>query len=139
MSDESEQRGRCRLTLTIKVVHSSVRPIVSEDGQMPRVFLFRWPLSIVGGLCAPHHGGKSANPSWLYSWAKPLAVVVSQRPSVSGTADALSPLERGGTPLLRTWERGAIHFRWSSDRILTQGFLDRDDRPHVPLTGLGAN
>ena len=55
------------------------------------------------------------------------------------TPDALSPVERGGTPLLRTWERGAIHFRWSSDRILTQGFLDRDDRPHVPLTGLGAN
>ena len=90
-------------------------------------------------MLAPHHGGKSANPSWLYSWARPRAVVVSQRPSVSGTTDALTPLERGGTPLLRTWERGAIHFRWSFDRILTQGFLDRDDRPHVPLTGLGAN
>ncbi|MGO8903788.1 MAG: ComEC/Rec2 family competence protein [Isosphaeraceae bacterium] len=90
-------------------------------------------------MLAPHHGGKSANPSWLYSWARPRAVVVSQRPSVSGTTDALSPVERGGTPLLRTWERGAIHFRWSFDRILTQGFLDRDDRPHVPLTGLGAN
>ena len=54
---------------------------------------------------------KSANPSWLYSWARPRAVVVSQRPSVSGTTDALTPLERGGIPLLRTWERGAIHFR----------------------------
>ncbi len=90
-------------------------------------------------MLAPHHGGKSANPLWLFSWAKPRAVVVSQRPSVSGTTDALSPVERGGIPLLRTWERGAIHFRWSFDRILTQGFLDRDDRPHVPLTGLGAN
>ncbi len=90
-------------------------------------------------MLAPHHGGKSANPLWLYSWAKPRAVVVSQRPSVSGTTDALSPVERGGIPLLRTWERGAIHFRWSSDRILTQGFLDREDRPRVPLTGLGAN
>jgi competence protein ComEC len=90
-------------------------------------------------MLAPHHGGKSANPSWLYSWARPRAVIVSQRPSVSGTTDALTPLERGGIPLLRTWQRGAIHFRWSSDRILTQGFLDRDDRPRVPLTGLGAN
>ena len=61
-------------------------------------------------MLAPHHGGKSANPSWLYSWARPRAVVVSQRPSVSGTTDALTPLERGGNPLLRTWERGAIHF-----------------------------
>jgi competence protein ComEC len=90
-------------------------------------------------MLAPHHGGKSANPSWLYSWARPRAVVVSQRPSVSGTTDALSPVERGGIPLLRTWQRGAIHFRWSSDRILTQGFLGREDRPRVPLTGLGAN
>ncbi len=85
-------------------------------------------------MLAPHHGGKSANPSWLYSWARPRGVIVSQRPSVSGTTDALTPLERGGTPLLRTWERGAIHFRWSFDRILTQGFLDREDRPQVPLT-----
>ena len=75
-------------------------------------------------MLAPHHGGKSANPSWLYSWARPRAVIVSQRPLVSGTTDALTPLARGGIPLLRTWERGAIHFRWSSDRILTRGFLD---------------
>jgi len=87
-------------------------------------------------MLAPHHGGKSANPSWLYSWARPRAVIVSQRPSVSGTTDALTPLERGGIPLLRTWERGAIHFRWSSDRILTQGFLDRNDPP--PRAGLGS-
>ena len=80
-------------------------------------------------MLAPHHGGKSANPSWLYSWARPRAVIVSQRPSVSGTTDALTPLERGGIPLLRTWERGAIHFRWSSDRILTQGFLESRRSP----------
>src|SRR5208283_3078997 len=29
-------------------------------------------------MLAPHHGGKSANPSWLYSWAKLRAVIVSQ-------------------------------------------------------------
>ena len=91
-------------------------------------------------MLAPHHGGKSANPLWLYSWAKPRAVVVSQRPSVSGTTDALSPVERGGIPLLRTWERGAIHFRWSFDRILTQGFLDLNGCRSLPAwpTGEGA-
>src|SRR5271157_175373 len=34
----------------------------------------------VGAPGAPHHGGKSANPSWLYSWARPRAGIVSQRP-----------------------------------------------------------
>ena len=28
---------------------------------------------------APHHGGKSSNPDWLYDWANPRAVIVSQR------------------------------------------------------------
>ena len=76
----------------------------------------------VGALCVPHHGGKSGNPSWLYSWARPRTVVVSQRPPAPGTTDALTPLERAGTPVLRTWQRGAIHFRWTPDGIITQGF-----------------
>ena len=107
---------------------------------MRRALLFILLLGVaatVGALCAPHHGGKSANPSWLYSWARPWAVVVSQRPSVSGTTDALSPVERGGTPLLRTWERGAIHFRWSSDRIITQGFLDLNGCRSLPARPTG--
>src|SRR5271165_4077092 len=102
---------------------------------MPVVRLLLVAVGAPDAPCASHHGGNSANPSWLYSWARPRAVVVS-RPSVSGTTDALSPVERGGIPLLRTWERGAIHYRWSFDGIITQGFLDGDDRPHVPLTGL---
>ncbi len=80
-------------------------------------------------MLAPHHGGKSANPSWLYSWARPRAVVVSQRPPAPGTTDALTPLERAGTPLLRTPKRGAIHFRWTHDSIITSGFLDPHDQP----------
>ena len=80
-------------------------------------------------MLAPHHGGKTANPSWLYSWASPRAVVVSQRPPAPGTTDALTPLERSGIPLLRTWQRGAVHFQWCSDHIITEGFLDRHDRP----------
>ena len=34
---------------------------------------------------APHHGGKSSNPDWLYEWANPRAVVVSQRPQSART------------------------------------------------------
>ena len=83
--------------------------------------------AVVGAPDAPHHGGKSDNPSWLYSWARPKAVIVSQRMPAPGTSDALTPLERSGIPLLRTWQRGAVRFRWSSNRIVTEGFLDRHD------------
>jgi hypothetical protein len=45
MGGESEQRGRCRLTLTINGVHVSVRPIQSEDDPIRRAFrLQRIPL-----------------------------------------------------------------------------------------------
>jgi len=40
MGGETEHRGRCRLTLTINVVHFSVRPIPSEDDQMRRALRF---------------------------------------------------------------------------------------------------
>ncbi len=106
--------------------------------------LFIWLLLIaaaVGALCVPHHGGKSANPSWLYSWARPRTVVVSQRPPAPGTTDALTPLERAGTPVLRTWQRGAIHFRWTPDGIIAQGFLDLNGCRSLPArpTGEGAS
>ena len=35
-------------------------------------------VSGVGGTNLPHYGGKTANPPWLYSWARPLTVMVSQ-------------------------------------------------------------
>jgi len=59
--------------------------------------------------------------------------MVSQRVPTAGTNDALTPVERSGIPLLRTWQRGAVHFQWSSDRIITEGFLDQDDRPRSLL------
>jgi hypothetical protein len=98
---------------------------------MRQANLFRGPLAAagwVGGTNLPHHGGRSANPSWLYSWARPKTVVVSQRPPFPGTADALTPLERSGVPALHTWKRGAVHFQWRSDDIITEGFLDRHDQ-----------
>jgi len=83
-------------------------------------------------MLAPHHGGKTANTPMLYAWAKPRAVVVSQRRPAPGTTDALTPVERSGIPLLRTWQRGAVRFEWRSDRIIADGFLDQRDQPRSP-------
>jgi competence protein ComEC len=80
-------------------------------------------------MLAPHHGGRTANPRWLYDWARPRTVVASQRSPTFGPTDALTPLERSGIPLLRTWQRGAIHFLWRSDHISTAGFLDQHAQP----------
>ena len=57
-------------------------------------------------MLAPHHGGRSANPASLYRWAVPRSVVVSQRAPRTGSADALTPLERQDTPVWRTWRDG---------------------------------
>ena len=87
------------------------------------------PAPAIDLMLAPHHGGKTANPAMLYSWAGPRTVMVSQRMPVPGTNDALTPLERSGIPLLRTWQCGAVHFQWRSDRIVTEGFLDQRGQP----------
>jgi|SRR5271157_728048 len=137
MSSEPNKRARCRLTLTIDGIHFSVRPISSEDDQIRRALLFIWPLSTVGALCAPHHGGKTANTAMLYAWARPRTVMVSQRMPAPGTADTLTPLERSGIPLLRTWQRRAVHFQWRSDRMITVGFLDQHDQPRSRPLSMG--
>jgi hypothetical protein len=41
MSSDPEQRGRCRLTLTINGVHFSVSPIQPEDDQIRCAFRLR--------------------------------------------------------------------------------------------------
>ncbi len=65
----------------------------------------------------------------LYDWARPRTVLASQRSPTFAPTDALTPIERSGIPLLRTWQRAAVHFQWSADRIITEGSLDRFDRP----------
>ena len=69
-------------------------------------------------LLAPHHGGRTANPAWLYRLGQPGLVVVSQRPPAPGTRDALAPLEAVGIPVLRTWREGAIRLRWTPGGVL---------------------
>lgn len=84
------------------------------------------PAFPVDAILSPHHGGRSANPESLYTWARPSLVVVSQRPPAVGTRDPLEALEPRGIPLMRTWQRGAIRLRWEPDRLTARGVLDED-------------
>lgn len=73
---------------------------------------------------APHHGGRTANPPWLYDKVRPALVVVSQRPPQPGAHDPLSVVEARKTPVDRTWRRGAVRLLWSPEGITAHGFLD---------------
>ncbi len=84
-------RGR-HLLLTGDLEHLGLDEMVERPPPEPPPDVF----------LAPHHGGRSANPEWLYQWAKPRLVVVSQRPVAAKASDALAPLDRKGIPLLRT-------------------------------------
>jgi competence protein ComEC len=85
--------------------------------------LRRRPLPRPDVFLAPHHGGRTANPPWLYDWADPRLVVVSQRPPAPGSHDALAPLA-ARQMLLRTWQRGAIHLEWTEGGVVARGFRD---------------
>jgi competence protein ComEC len=74
-------------------------------------------------LLAPHHGSRASNPPWLYDWARPALIVVSQHPPAAGTNDPLAPL-MAQTRLLRTWERGAIRLSWTRGGVVARGFRD---------------
>ncbi|MFO0952167.1 MAG: ComEC/Rec2 family competence protein [Isosphaeraceae bacterium] len=74
---------------------------------------------------SPHHGGRTANPAWLYDWASPAQVVVSQREPQPGTRDPLAALEDSGSvSVLRTWRRGAVRLRWEPSGVKATGFRD---------------
>ncbi len=75
-------------------------------------------------LLSPHHGGRAANPDWLYEWARPRRVVVSQRRSGQGSSETLSLVERMGIPVFRTGRQGSIRMVWTGDGIIARGFLD---------------
>ena len=82
------------------------------------------PPARLDAVLAPHHGGRTANPDWFYTWAQAGRVVVSQRPGTPGTRDALAPLESQGISVLRTWQRGAIRLSFSPTGLAVAGFLD---------------
>jgi competence protein ComEC len=87
------------------------------------------PLPRPDVLLAPHHGGRTANPPWLYDWANPRLVVVSQRPPAPGTNDPLASIA-GRRLLLRTWTCGAIRLSWTRDGVSARGMsTDLVSRP----------
>ena len=94
------------------------------------------PLAPLDAMLAPHHGGRTSNPDWLYNWARPALVVVSQRPLAPGSRDPLTPLAGGHFELLRTWQSGAIRLRWTPTGLLATGFLGPG--PPTPSTGLAS-
>jgi competence protein ComEC len=75
-------------------------------------------------MLSPHHGGRTANPASLFDWARPRAVVVSQRPPRTGSSDALTVIERRHIALWRTWRDGAIRLRWTDRGIVATGFVN---------------
>ena len=75
-------------------------------------------------LLSPHHGGRTANPPALFEWADPAVVVVSQRAPAANVRDPLTLIESRGRPVLRTWKRGALTFRWAPEGVRARGFLD---------------
>jgi competence protein ComEC len=97
------------------------------DGEGLAAFLPNSSSKKADVMLAPHHGGKTANPGWLYESIKPSLVVVSQRRLAAGARDALAPIESKGTPIIRTWQRGAIRLRWTDSGIAVAGFLDQPD------------
>jgi competence protein ComEC len=127
---QSESSDNAR-SLVLDVSHEGRHLLLTGDLEQPGLVELTTiprdePIDL---MLAPHHGGKSANPWMLYDWASPGMVVVSQRMPAPGTNDALTLLERRGIPLLRTWQRGAIHLEWSDHRIVTEGFLDQRGLP----------
>lgn len=81
-------------------------------------------LEPIDAFLAPHHGGRAANPAWLYERISPAVVVVSQRPPQPGFKDSLDFLDDRGIPVMRTWRRGAVRMTWKESGIVARGFLD---------------
>jgi len=109
-------------------------------GDLDGAGLVEWvaqPLSPIAAMLAPHHGGRSANPPWLYDRARPGLVLASQRRPVFAGPDALDAQAGRRVPVLRTWQHGAIRLRWEAAGIVATGFLDRSEvrypAPDLPV------
>jgi competence protein ComEC len=114
----SVESGGRRLLLTGDLDGSGLADLTAQTAPKIDVFL------------SPHHGGRTANPPWLYHWANAGLVVASQRRPAPGTRDALDAV---AAPVRRTWQRGAIRLRWTDLGIEPSAFLDTL-RPTPPGT-----
>ncbi len=78
------------------------------------------PTREIDAMLAPHHGGRSANPSWFDDWARPSIVVASQQRPREGTLDSFAAPRARGAAVYQTWRDGAVLLRWSQDGFLVQ-------------------
>lgn len=116
-------------SLVLEVEHLGRRMLLTGDLDGPGLVELAShpkPAPPIDLMLSPHHGGRTANPLWLYSWANPRAVIVSQKPPVPGLRDALTAVEERST-LLRTWKSGAIRLRWTPEEIIMRGFLEENE------------
>lgn len=113
LPDASDNDRSLVLDLTVGSDHVLLTGDLDGAGLAELVAMPRRPVTI---MLAPHHGGRSANPPWLYDWAEPAAVVSSQRAPRPGASDALEGLADRGIPIQRTWQEGAIRVSWEPDR-----------------------
>lgn len=113
-------------SVVLEVSHAGRHMLLTGDldGQGLTAFTESARSARVDVMLSPHHGGKSANPEWLYDRVAPARVVVSQRPPQAGSRDALSAVEARNIPVLRTWKRGALSFMWKETGVTASGFLD---------------
>ncbi|MEO6810292.1 MAG: alpha/beta hydrolase, partial [Isosphaeraceae bacterium] len=58
--------------------------------------------------------------------ADPPLIVVSQRRPVPGSRDPLDPPPLPSARVLRTWQGGAIRFRWTNTGLAAESFVDHD-------------
>jgi hypothetical protein len=84
MNDRSRRSHKCLRRVDanapIQVLSSRLDGCPSGGGHAYWMFRRILPLVSVlgvGGTNLPHHGGRSADPAWLYSWARPRTVMVS--------------------------------------------------------------
>ena len=80
-------------------------------------------------MLSPHHGSRASNPEWLYRWAEPRRVIVSQARPKPSTRDPLAFLKEDAIPVDRTWERGAILLKFEPGGLAVRGFLDPPPTP----------
>jgi competence protein ComEC len=105
------ERGARHLLLTGDLDGSGLTELVAQ------------PAVAVDAMLSPHHGGRTANPIWLYNWAHPRVVIVSQRPLSPGSRDPLITLDRR-IAVSRTWAVGAVTMRWMPGAIDLRTFVD---------------
>ncbi len=117
-------------SVVLEVTHKGKRLLLTGDLEregLSTLVGMTPPDPPIDAFLAPHHGGRTSNPPSLYDWAKPRIVAVSQRPPNVGTRDPLAFLDAEGgrhPQVLRTWNSGAIHLRWTPEGLKATGFLD---------------